>query len=159
MKILVTGATGFIGSHLIERLIEGGHSVTALIRPTSDSNSFISRGIQTVAGDVADPETVSIAVNEADAVVNLARAKAHGRRPHSALTSVNVEGARNVARAAQRAGAKLVHASSTAVYGSRLENLNADETASLKPDSIYAEPTSTTGSCTGFCPMRGRVGW
>jgi nucleoside-diphosphate-sugar epimerase len=71
-------------------------------------------------------------------VVNLARAKAHGSRPLHLVTSVNVNGARIVAHEAATAGARLIHASSTAVYGSRLSNIPANESAPLHPDSAYA---------------------
>ena len=139
MKIAVTGATGFVGSHLIDRLLAEGHEPVALARPTSDIRALSSKRVPVVAGDVADSEAVRRLVNECDAVINLARAKAHGRSPPHEVTSVNVDGAQNVAREAASAGAEVIHASSTAVYGSRIAVLPVSENSPVNPDSIYAK--------------------
>jgi nucleoside-diphosphate-sugar epimerase len=138
LKIAVTGATGFVGSHLIDRLVADGHEPIALARRSSDIRVLSSKNIQVVMGDVTDPEAVKRVVSECSVVINLARAKAHGQRPQHEVTSVNVDGARNVAREAGRVGADLIHASSTAVYGSRIVDIPVNETSPLNPDSMYA---------------------
>jgi nucleoside-diphosphate-sugar epimerase len=55
MKALVTGATGFIGSHLVDRLAERGDEVRALVRPSSDISYLKERGPELVHGDTTDP--------------------------------------------------------------------------------------------------------
>jgi nucleoside-diphosphate-sugar epimerase len=139
LKIAVTGATGFVGSHLIDRLIAEGHDAVALARPTSDIRALSSRGISIVTGDVTDVEAVKRVVSECEVVINLARSKAHGKRPRHEVKAVNVDGARNVAREAARTGAELIHASSTAVYGSRIPNIPVGENSPVNPDSVYAK--------------------
>ena len=152
MKIAVTGATGFVGSHLIDRLVAEGHDAIALARATSDTRALSSRGISIVTGDVTDVEAVKRVVGGCDAVISLARAKLHGKRPGREVASVNIEGARNVAREATRAGARVIHASSTAVYGSRIANIPVSENSHVNPDSIYAmSKLEGEGAVTAEC--------
>ena len=138
MRFAITGATGFVGRHLVDRLTTDGHDVSALVRNPDDAASLESRGIRAVIGGLNDIARVAEAVRGADTVVNLARAKAHGVRPESEVIAVNVDGAGNVARASREAGAELIHASSTAIYGSRTGPSPVEETRSSAPDSAYA---------------------
>ena len=136
MRVLVTGATGFIGTHLIDRLTADGHGITALVRNPDAAPQLRTKGVLVVAGDVTDAGSVERAMTGAEVVLHLARAKAHGARPTEMFT-VNVEGSRNVARAARKARvARLVHCSSSAVYGSRVGLVS--EATKLRPDSGYA---------------------
>lgn len=137
MNALVTGATGFIGTHLVERLLAGGVRVRALVRPTSDTSLLESRGVELVRGDVRDPEAVGRAVAGCGVVYHLA--KAPRGSPAPILRAVNGEGAGHVARAAARAGVgRLVLAGSAAVYGGDLRGRLVGEDSPLRPDSEYA---------------------
>lgn len=139
MKALVTGATGFIGSHLIDRLLERGDEVTAFARPTADASALERQGVRVITGDVRDEREVESAVHGSDIVYHLARAKGHGARPMSEVKAVNLDGTSNVARAATRAGVqRIVYASSVAVYGSRPKRMRVLEDDALNPDSPYA---------------------
>ena len=138
MRVAVTGASGFIGSHLIDRLLAERHQVTALVRDPAVGRSLAQRGIAVVVGEIGDSDAVHKTLNQSEVVFNLARAKAHGRHPRMVVTAVNVVGARNVARTAERCGARLIHASSTAIYGSRLAALPSSEDTAPRPDSTYA---------------------
>ena len=139
MKALVTGATGFIGSHLIDRLLERGDEVAALARPTADASPLERKGVRVITGDVRNEREVERAVNGSEIVYHLARAKGHGAHPMSEVRAVNTDGTSNVARAATRAGAqRIVYASSVAVYGSRPKRLRVLEDDPLNPDSPYA---------------------
>jgi nucleoside-diphosphate-sugar epimerase len=138
MKVALTGATGFIGSHLIERLLADNHDIVALVRNDRDIQPLQAKGIKTARGAVENFEAAQRALDGADVVFNLARAKAHGVRPDSHVNATNVIGAANVARAASRAGARLVHAGSTAIYGTRVASHRAAEESLPVPDSIYA---------------------
>ena len=91
-----------------------------------------------IAGSVADTDAIQRLANGCDIVFNLARAKAHGALPTREVTATNIVGARNVARAASRAGAHVIHASSTAVYGYRPGKIPVTEEAPPNPDSAYA---------------------
>jgi nucleoside-diphosphate-sugar epimerase len=138
LKVTVTGATGFIGSHLIDRLLSRDNEVTALVRNDRSAQPLRDRKVSVVMGSIEDSDTVHRAIAGSDVVFNLARAKSHGSRPMSEVTATNVAGARNVARAAKTAGAHFIHASSTAIYGSSPQKLPADEDSPHRPDSAYA---------------------
>jgi nucleoside-diphosphate-sugar epimerase len=138
-RIAVTGASGFIGSHLVERLIADGHAVVALLRPDSRSPVVEDARVRVIRGDVTDPAAVERTVAGCDVVVHLARAKAHSGLPIHVVESVNVGGAGTVAAVASRAGvARLVLGSSTAVYGARPRMQPVTESAPVRPDSAYA---------------------
>lgn len=127
-KILVTGADGFIGSHLTEALLREGHSV----RPFVLYNSFnswgwldqlpaeIRSGLDVFAGDIRDPHGVRAAMQGCDAVLHLAALIAIPYSYHSPDTYVdtNIKGTLNVLQAARDLGVqRVVHTSTSEVYG------------------------------------------
>jgi NAD dependent epimerase/dehydratase len=128
MKILITGADGFIGSHLTEAAVRAGHEVRAFVL----YNSFNSWGwldgcaedvkgkFEVFAGDVRDPNGVRSAMEKCDAVLHLAALIAIPYSYHSPDTYVdtNVKGTLNIVQAARQLGvAKVVHTSTSEVYG------------------------------------------
>jgi nucleoside-diphosphate-sugar epimerase len=132
MRILVTGASGFLASHLIRALRERGHSVRALVLPSSDTTLLGQAGVDIHTGDVRLPDTLAGAMRQVDAVFHLAAAIGV-RRPLREYYAVNVTGTENVCRAAVAAGVKrLVHVSSTSVYEQGL-GVPVDETFALAP--------------------------
>ena len=99
-RVLVTGATGFIGHHLVKALLERGDLVTCLVRPTSDTSQLPTADLKLVVGDTRDPSSLAKAVEGNDTVYHLA-----GQIDASTsklLYSVNVEGTRNIAEACAR---------------------------------------------------------
>src|SRR6266478_2822655 len=72
MRVLVTGGTGFLGSHLCARLLKDGYEVTVLRRATSDLSGLVGRGVRYVVGDITDPESVSQAVESQEIVIHAA---------------------------------------------------------------------------------------
>ena len=62
MKAMVTGGTGFVGSHLIDRLLAGGHEVTALVRSPAKAAGLEARGVRLVRGDLHDEAAIREAV-------------------------------------------------------------------------------------------------
>jgi dTDP-glucose 4,6-dehydratase len=128
MKTLVTGADGFIGSHLTEALVRAGHDVRAFVL----YNSFNSWGwldqcdadvkgrFEVFAGDVRDPHGVRTAMTGCDTVLHLAALIAIPYSYHSPDTYVdtNIKGTLNIVQAARDLGvAKVVHTSTSEVYG------------------------------------------
>lgn len=128
MKILVTGADGFIGSHLTEALVRAGHSVRAFVL----YNSFNSWGwldncapdvkgqFDVFAGDIRDPHGVRASMLDCDAVLHLAALIAIPYSYHSPDTYVdtNIKGTLNVVQAARELGvSRVVHTSTSEVYG------------------------------------------
>jgi NAD dependent epimerase/dehydratase len=128
MKVLVTGADGFIGSHLVEALVRAGHDVRAFVLYNSFSTwgwldhcaSDVAGRFEVFAGDVRDPHGVRTAMHGCDAVLHLAALIAIPYSYHSPDTYVdtNVKGTLNVVQAARDLGvAKVVHTSTSEVYG------------------------------------------
>ena len=127
-KILVTGADGFIGSHLTEYLVQKGYSVKAFVQYNSfnswgwleESPSDIKRELEVFAGDIRDPHGVRSAMKGCDVVLNLAALIAIPYSYHSPDTYIdtNVKGALNVVQAARELGVqKVVQTSTSEVYG------------------------------------------
>ena len=122
--VLVTGGAGFIGSHLIERLLEGGHPVVALDDLSTGSLRNIQhligrRDFRFEQGSVLDRETVHRVMAEADVVMHLAAAvgvKMVVEHPMETIDR-NVRGTENVLEAALRYGRKVFIASTSEVYG------------------------------------------
>jgi NAD dependent epimerase/dehydratase len=128
LNILITGADGFIGSHLTEALVRAGHKVRAFVL----YNSFNSLGwldhcahdvkdqFEVFAGDIRDPHGVKTAMKGCDAVLHLAALIAIPYSYHSPDTYVdtNIKGTLNVLQAARELGVKrVVHTSTSEVYG------------------------------------------
>lgn len=145
-RVLVTGAGGFIGSHLTEALVAAGANVRALVRYAShgrwgllDDSSVVTE-IEVVAGDVRDPETLKPPMRDVEVVFHLAALIAI---PYSYLTPLayvrtNIEGTVNVLQAATAAGvATVVHTSTSEVYGTALR-VPIDEDHPLQGQSPYS---------------------
>ena len=117
MEILITGANGFLGRHLVTALQERGDTIRALVLPAEDASWLEARGVATYRGDIRDAASLSAPMQGAHAVFHLA-AMQHVWRPMPDYHAVNVRGTENVCRAALAAGVqRLVHVSSTSVYG------------------------------------------
>jgi nucleoside-diphosphate-sugar epimerase len=118
MKALVTGATGFIGRHLVERLVNDGVTVRGLCRRTADVSSFTRRGIEICWGDVVDSSAVETAVQGCDQVFHLAAFAQGWAKDPRTYFDINVYGLQNVLSAAQRASVeKVVYTSSSVTLG------------------------------------------
>lgn len=117
-SVFVTGATGFIGSRLVPRLLKRGHHVTALARRPEQAGHLRALGVQLLRGDVTQPESLTEGMQGADWLLHLANHYSLHERDESIYTRVNVVGNRNVMRAALEAGVgKVVHVSSGVSYG------------------------------------------
>jgi len=103
--VLVTGATGFIGSALCRELVARGHSVRALHRKTSSLAALQGLPIERVIGDILEPQTLLPALEGVDWVFHAAAQSDYWRHPELVLQSI-VEGTRNVMRAANQVGVK-----------------------------------------------------
>ena len=116
MQTLVTGATGFLGSHIAERLVARGDSVRALVRTTSDTSFLESLGVELVNGDITVRDSLPAALGGVDIVYHAA-ANVSDWDPWSAFKTVTIDGTRNMLRAAANAGVKrFLHVSTDGVY-------------------------------------------
>ena len=121
MKVLVTGATGFVGSHAAKALQDAGHTVRAFVRTPSKLEAVTARvgvdlaSLETVEGDIADAVAVTAAVNGCDAVVHAAAVVGTDPSSEAEIEACNFAGALNVLVAAADAGCDpIVHVSSAA---------------------------------------------
>jgi NAD dependent epimerase/dehydratase len=145
-RILVTGAGGFIGSHLCERMTREGASVRALVHYNSAGTwgwldgSPESAHMEVVAGDVRDPDCVARAVRDVEVVFHLAALIAipYSYEAPSSYVRTNVEGTLNLLQASRNAGvARFVHTSTSEVYGTA-RYVPIDEEHPLQGQSPYS---------------------
>lgn len=121
MKILVTGASGYIGNRLAHQLAADDHEVVALVRQESAREHLQHPNIQLSKGDITDGGSIRRAIKGCEAVYHVAAYSRLWAADRNIFYSVNVEGTREVLRAAAAAGvAKLVFTSSTSVFGPSL---------------------------------------
>ncbi len=118
MKVFVTGGTGLVGSHVIQQLTARGDTVLALARSDAAAARLRELGAEPLPGDVADPAALRRGVETTDAIVHSA-AVVLSRGGWDRYHAANVVPTEGIARAAGRAGRRLVHISSVAVYGRR----------------------------------------
>ena len=127
-KVLVTGADGFIGSHLVERLINRGYKVRAMVLYNSfnswgwlDSlDSQIKDSIEILSGDIRDPFSVNKAVKGCDCVIHLAALIAipYSYNSPKSYLETNIDGTLNILQAVkENKCSKMVHISTSEVYG------------------------------------------
>ena len=129
MTTLVTGATGFVGAAVVRRLLARGKAVRVLAREGSDRRNVTGLEVETVAGDLRDRSSLVKAVRDCHAVYHVAADYRLWVREPAAIYEVNVEGSRNLLRAAAEAGvARVVYTSSVATLGLNRDGTPADET-------------------------------
>jgi nucleoside-diphosphate-sugar epimerase len=139
MKILVTGATGFVGSHLTESLVQRGYTVKALARRSSNTTALEKLGVEIAYGDITDAASVEQAAQGCQQIYHLAAKMLEPGTPRKVYYATNVEGSQNVAQAALKAGVeRLVYASSAGVYGV-IRHPPVNENTALNPSSGYRE--------------------
>lgn len=145
-KVLVTGAGGFIGSHLVEKLVSAGAETRALVRYNSSGTwgwldqSAVKDHVQVISGDICDRDCVSVAVKGCDIVLHLAALIAIPYSYHAPASYVrtNVEGTLNVLQACREAGvARVVHTSTSEVYGTA-RSVPINEQHPLQGQSPYS---------------------
>ncbi|CAG7615109.1 NAD-dependent epimerase/dehydratase family protein [Paenibacillus allorhizosphaerae] len=116
MKVLITGATGRIGSRLVQRLLQKGYSVSMLVRQPERVQALKNLGAEIIQGDLLQPESLIHAAANQDVIIHLAAffRGATAEETHS----VNLEGTVALARAALQAGvSRFIFASTNLVYG------------------------------------------
>jgi len=139
MRVLVTGAGGFLGSHVVERLLDTGHEVRALARRENVPHWLAKRGAEVFAGDVTDAASRAHACRGCDAVVHAAALVTEVAVPDAEYMRVNAAGSAALARDAARAGARrFVHVGSTSVHRPNTGRALDAETAIEPGDDAYA---------------------
>ena len=134
-RALVTGATGLVGSYLVERLLADGWSVRTMLRTLASGATLRERGVETVEGNVLDAQAFARSAAGCD-VIHHAAAAVSARGGWEEYRTTNIDGTRNAVAAARAAGARLMQVSSVAVYGAGeryRDGMRTDEEAPLPP--------------------------
>jgi len=140
MNVLVTGATGFIGRHLIGQLTHENACVRVLALPDEDTSALDRLGVEIVRGDVLDCESLQRAASNCRQIYHLAARTEVSGPSRQDLTKINVQGTENVARAALSAGIdRLIFSSSVGLYGRAIRNRAISEETIPTPDSPYGQ--------------------
>jgi dihydroflavonol-4-reductase len=139
-RALVTGGTGFIGTHLVRALQIEGVTVRALVRPETSGRQLTATGVEVVSGDVTNPPSVRAAMTDVDVVFHLAARYGLVARDAKQIASVNVEGTRTVMQSAIAEGVPLVvHTSSVAAVG------HADAKGNPASEATWTDPRAFAG--------------
>ncbi|MEJ8546235.1 NAD-dependent epimerase/dehydratase family protein [Brevibacillus borstelensis] len=140
MRVLVTGGAGFIGSHIVELLVERGDEVTVVDNLSTGDHSRLSRDVQLIEKDIRAHDLTDLFRSiRPEAIIHQAAQVDVAKSMSEPLTdgTVNVMGTLNVVDAAVKCGAwKIVFASSCAVYGETSEE-KITETHPIRPISLY----------------------
>lgn len=129
-SILVTGASGFIGSAVTRRLIEEGHRVRCLLRHGSRTDRIDGLSVERAVGDLLDPESIHRAARGCTAIIHLAGISAWTQITSPLVWPVIVDGTATVLAAAQAASvSRVVYVSSAASFGPADQPITRDETA------------------------------
>jgi dihydroflavonol-4-reductase len=127
-RILLTGATGFVGSAVLRRLVAAGEAVRALVRPTSDRAHLDGLPAEVAVGDLLDPDSLARAMEGCAGLYHVAADYRLWTPEPRRVFQANVEGTRNVMLAALAAGIeRVVYTSSVATLGTAPDGAAADE--------------------------------
>ncbi|MDI6710302.1 MAG: NAD-dependent 4,6-dehydratase LegB [Bacillota bacterium] len=144
-QVLVTGAGGFIGSHLVEALVDKGYKVRAFVRYNARNdwgwleNVPCRREVEVYTGDIRDYDSVRDAMRGVETVFHLAALIGipYSYRSPQAYIRTNVEGTYNILQAAREEGVRVIHTSTSEVYGTA-RYIPIDEEHPLQAQSPYA---------------------
>jgi nucleoside-diphosphate-sugar epimerase len=142
MRLLVTGGTGFIGSHLAEEGRRRGAEVVVLgltDRPEERANAdrLAGEGVEVISGSITDAELCSRAARGATHIFHLAVAMREGGKKDEFFEAVNLEGTRRLLEAAAEAGVeRFVYCSTIGIFGHRVPGVTRED-APLSPGNVY----------------------
>jgi len=137
MKILVTGGSGFIGSHLVEALVKEDCDVRCLVRKTSDVGYLEKLDAEIVYGDITDKNSLTAAIKGIDVVYHSAGILGQWGIPDKAYWEIHVKGTEHILQMSLEEGIKkFIHCSSCGVIGP-IKDVPADELCPYNPSNIY----------------------
>ena len=138
-KVLVTGATGFTGGRLAERLVQEGHEVLAFVRASSDTTRLDEIGVECHVVDIRDADDVTKNFKDVGKVFHIAAAYRSEHADHEEFRAVNIDATRHLLEAASRFGVeRFVHCSTVGVQG-EIEDPPAAEDYRFKPGDHYQQ--------------------
>lgn len=137
MRVLVTGATGFVGSAVARKLVGAGHDVRVLARASSNRQNVEGLALEVVVGDLTDRASLDAAMKGVTALFHVAADYRLWVPDPDRMYAINVEGTRNIMLAAAAAGvARIVYTSSVATLGLNADGAPADETTPVTIDDM-----------------------
>jgi dihydroflavonol-4-reductase len=137
MRALLTGASGFIGGHVLDALLEAGADVRCLVRDSSPRRNLDGKPVEIAVGDLRDAGSLKEATAGCDAVYHCAADYRFFAADSRELYDSNVEGTRNVMRAAAAAGVgKVVYTSSVGALGLHADGTPGDEATAVSLDDM-----------------------
>ncbi|MEM5814744.1 MAG: NAD-dependent epimerase/dehydratase family protein [Candidatus Aenigmatarchaeota archaeon] len=141
MVTLVTGGTGFIGGHLVERLVGKGEDVRCLVKRDSNTKRLKELGAEITYGDIRDVNSIKSAMENVERVYHLAAlARMYANLTPRDYTEVNVKGTANVLEACRGADVEhVVYTSSTEAVGPSPDGKPLTEQSPCRPQTIYGE--------------------
>ncbi len=155
MRVLLTGATGYVGSYVLRHLLQHDHTPRCLVRSPTPNLAVRDEAIETVQGDVTDPASLADAVADCDAVIHLVGIIEEHPSRDVTFERIHVDGTRHVVKAAQAAGIdRFVHMSANGarpddatVYQytkweaeQRVRNADFDHWTVFRPSLLFGRP-------------------
>ena len=138
MKVLVTGATGFIGANLVRALLKEGYRVKALVRKESNRKNIEGLDIEVALGDLGDQASLEKALDDCEALFHLAASYTFWTPEPRLIYETNVKGTENLLTVALRKGIKKV------VYTSTESTIGIDRKTGLGNENLFARPEELT---------------
>ena len=136
MRVLVTGATGFVGGNLVRTLVDRGYDVRALVRRNSNTLALENLGVEEALGDLRDRVSIAKALKGCQGVFHCAAMYTFWSRDPSEVYRVNVEGTKVIFEEAERAGVeRAVYTSTVSTIGLPKKGLGTEDTQ-LRPQDL-----------------------
>lgn len=137
MKVVVTGATGFVGGALLRQLLAEGHKVVGVKRPSSPPPNLQHPSLTWVNGDITEPDSLQSLFDSTDWLIHAAGMLGQAGVPEADYFALHEQGTNNVLAEAEKADiARILYVSSPGVLGP-ISGQAADETAPLAPSNTY----------------------
>ena len=146
-KIIVTGATGYVGTVLVRTLYDAGYEVTSLVLP-DENTEFISKYSQVRYADVRDSDALAREASGFDAVIHLAGIVDISTRNHALMRQVNVEGTRNVAELCRRHNMRMIYCSSVHAIPCLPKDETMSEITAFDPEKVKGVYGKTKAEAT-----------
>jgi dihydroflavonol-4-reductase len=140
MKALVTGGTGFVGSHVVRALLDDGVSVRALARGASDRRALAGLPVEIVTGDLTEPASLAVALAGIEVLYHVAADYRLWAPDPRVLYRINVDGTRALLRAAEAAGvSRVVYTSSVGALGLTRDGAPGTETTPVRLEDMVGD--------------------